>query len=492
MGLKLLQEDLRKAFAKRADQNISLGGSNHSLRSISSLRTLDKGTSQTPENSAQTAVLRLSDEILSSALSAVGVLNDFLNYDKIESKSLKLELSILNIWKDVEQAMIGFKLPAEAKKINLHLDLSAINESDEEQGAPTCISELPARVLERRVVGDDARISQVFRNILSNAMKFTPKGGSITVQPKWIPPPLEKRNSKLGTSSFLTGTSSLKKMIGGFSQKQDSIFVLSSGKEVKVSPLGKIQIAITDTGAGMTQDQVDQVFAAGVQFNANALQKGQGSGLGMYIAKEIVAQHGGSLTAQSEGMGRGTTFTLTLPLFYIPDEALPEGLQRLRVCPDPDTTNSQDPEVSVNKPFEPLRILVVDDAATNRKLLRRLLERRGHICDEAKDGAEAVVMVLGDGEDEEFKSGEQPYYDTILLDYQMPFLNGPDAVKKLRSAGCDSFVVGITGNVLPEDIAHFKACGANEVLHKPVDMDVLGALWMEYGITGSVNAKVDV
>ena len=63
-------------------------------------------------------------------------------------------------------------------------------------------------------------------------------------------------------------------------------------------------------------------------------------------------------------------------------------------------------------------------------------------------------------------------------------MNGPDAVKKLRHGGCDSFVVGITGNVLPEDITHFKDCGANEVLHKPVDLDSLAALWMEYGISG--------
>ena len=123
----------------------------------------------------------------------------------------------------------------------------------------------------------------------------------------------------------------------------------------------------------------------------------------------------------------------------------------------------------------PLKILIVDDAAMNRKLLTRLLRNHGHECDEAEDGAVAVRLM------KEAIDDSQPY-DTVLLDNEMPVMDGPTAAQHMREMGSDVFIVGITGNLLPEDVANFKQKGANSVLPKPFKLSELESLWMEYGI----------
>jgi CheY-like chemotaxis protein len=75
-------------------------------------------------------------------------------------------------------------------------------------------------------------------------------------------------------------------------------------------------------------------------------------------------------------------------------------------------------------------------------------------------------------------------FDTILLDFEMPVMNGPTAAKKIRALGCESCIVGITGNVLPEDLAFFEQCGAYRVCSKPVKMEALEGIWVEFGIHG--------
>ena len=268
----------------------------------------------------------------------------------------------------------------------------------------------------------------------------------------------------------------------------------------------------------MNSEQVQQMFLPGVQFNVNELQAGKGSGLGLFIAKGICEHHHGSLTAASDGIGCGTSITVTLPLYHVPDEVLPESLKhRLQLdkngkmaqqrnntgtggTDDNDSKHSNlkhqtDSSVSTsgNNNNESLRILVVDDAAMNRKILTRLLTNRGHVCDQAENGEEAVRLVKesllsttdNNNRDESLKSASshRGTYDTILLDYEMPVMNGPDAARQIRDLGCDSFIIGITGNVLPDDQAHFKQSGANWVFPKPVKIEDLKSVWLEYGIT---------
>jgi CheY-like chemotaxis protein len=226
-------------------------------------------------------------------------------------------------------------------------------------------------------------------------------------------------------------------------------------------------IQVQDTGARMSEIQLAQLFRHGVQFNVNDLQAGQGSGLGLFIAKGIVEQHEGRLWADSDGIGRGTTFTVSLPMYHVP------GLEESSSPDESEQISDYSPHA------EPtcLRVLVVDDASSNRKLLNRLLTNRGHNSDMAEDGAVALVMI------KQAIADENPY-DTILLDYEMPIMNGPAAAKELRAMGSEILIVGVTGNMLAEDVKYFRSCGADAVLGKPIKITSLDEIWSEYGITG--------
>ena len=129
------------------------------------------------------------------------------------------------------------------------------------------------------------------------------------------------------------------------------------------------------------------------------------------------------------------------------------------------------------------RILVVDDVPTNRKMLRKLLDKRGHYVDEAENGIIAVEMVKtattnilvsssSSGNNDIHK--DKGYgYDAILMDYVMPKMNGPDATKAIRQLGYTGPIIGVTGNALPEDREVFMNAGATDVIIKPLRLPVL-------------------
>lgn len=180
----------------------------------------------------------------------------------------------------------------------------------------------------------------------------------------------------------------------------------------------------------------------------------------------LVESHGGTLRAKSPGLGKGATFEMTLPLFRVPPSLDTKGSAIAGTGPE-DQSNHQ------------MNILVVDDVTSNRKLLGRLLKNRGHTYDEATDGSVAVEMITNAGDSNQV-------YDTILLDYEMPVMNGPTAATRIRALGYGGFIVGITGNLLPEDVQHFRSCGADAVLPKPFTMANLEDLWIDHGIIEAV------
>jgi signal transduction histidine kinase/ActR/RegA family two-component response regulator len=465
MGLNLMQEEMQSKL---------------SVSNMAAAVGAGKTSSSSPDGSANAMItideaqawLSLSMDVAMGAQSATNVLNDFLNYDKIESRQLTLELSILPIMALVNETTSEFVLPAQDKQIELTILQEQVNASD-----VTTASTSPSKkhfspmkknhhplpqnkigndvgdmglqdLLDQVVVGDKARLSQVVRNVISNAIKFTPKKGSITVKSTWIV-------ATVGESTVIN---------------------LQDGEKESLYQTGWIEIEVTDTGNGMTGEQLGKVFQSGVQFNANKNQKGGGSGLGLFIAKGIVDQHNGTLTAHSDGIGKGTSFVCKLPVYCKPTE---REIENYPVAPRDESCSERVSSSwldEVNERDLSYRILVVDDAPMNRKLLTRLLLKRGHHVDMAEDGLEAYEKVVS-----AMKEGKR--YDTILMDYQMPVMDGPTSTQKIREEGCDSFIVGITGNVLPQDVAHFKNSGADGVLGKPFQVEELESLWIEYGVT---------
>jgi CheY-like chemotaxis protein len=400
----------------------------------------------------------LIQEIQNSANSAVTVLNEVLQYDKIEQKNLMLELTVLDIWALVSTQLLDFKLLAQKNRVQLMLafDVPSCAATDVECGILSNVNDLPMHIRNLRVIGDVSKILQVLRNLISNALTFTPEEGLIllTISYTAEQPVMEKVLTRRGSN---------------ISKK----FVLKDGEEIAASPHGDFVLHVMDSGVGMSESEIDRLFGEGVQFNANDLQAGKGSGLGLFISKNLVEQHGGRLTAKSEGIGKGSAFTLQLPLYQCDiSSSDTEEHQGLEECMTESSSNE-------NNEKRQLRILVVDDIVTNRKLLSRLLERNGHECSMAENGEVAVAMVR---ENMSSKDGATRLYDCILMDYEMPVLNGPNATEKIREMGCDVPIVGITGNTLSDDVQHFESKGANAVLSKPVKLEVLENLFVEYGL----------
>lgn len=428
MGLTLLQEEIA----------MSLG-----FNSIDTMAAADEPAVQAAaekkgdKNGDSSNWFSLASEVFVNAQSSVDVLNDLLNYDKIESGTLALELTIVPIWDLISSTTAEFKLPAANKKI--HLNLSLPYEKTDVEQPPKLSKETRDRI----VVGDVVRITQVLRNLVSNAIKFTPEGKNIYVTSEWV-----NRDEHPSRKHFEG----------------------KNKEDVEIFRGGKLVVKVKDEGAGMSKEQLSKLFGQGVQFNVNDLQAGNGSGLGLYIAKGIVEQHGGSLTCDSEGLGKGTTFTMTLPLYTCPEAQREEAeKEEFNSC-------DEDFEDSV------LKILIVDDATSNRKLLRRLLENRGHECDECEDGHIAVEKVAAED------NATEPY-DLVLMDYEMPTMNGPDAAAAIRRNGSDVFMVGVTGNMMPEDVDHYKMMGVNAVLPKPFKIKSLEDLCVEYHVVGNRKTK---
>jgi signal transduction histidine kinase/ActR/RegA family two-component response regulator len=386
--------------------------------------------------------VELTSDVLANAQNAVEVLSDLLNFDKIEAGTLSLELDEVPIWRLIEKTVQTFGLVADTKNIDMRLQFG---------NNLSKVSQLSDDTRERIVLGDAVRIVQVLRNLISNALKFTPQSGTVTIWATIVEP----KNP----------------------QSKPQSFDLSNGSQVSLREAGELELTVVDSGAGMSEEQLERLFRDGVQFNSNQLQGGGGSGLGLFISKGIVQQHGGSVWATSGGLGHGTSFHVKLSL-HRPIESLSKAWNQDRPLTDSETISSPSIISTPNIPSrieavakrKSYRLLVADDSMSNRKLLCRLLQREGHVCVQAEHGQAAVDL---------YQQAKSPF-DCILLDYEMPVLNGPGAAIALRKLGCETLIIAITGNALAEDIRHFLKCGAKAVLTKPFQMAKLQEVWDEH------------
>uniref|UniRef100_A0A7S3GNB6 histidine kinase n=1 Tax=Spumella elongata TaxID=89044 RepID=A0A7S3GNB6_9STRA len=422
--------------------------------------------------------MMLVDDIMGNSESAVDVLNDLLNYDKIEMGTLRLEFSTVPIFNLVKKTTKAFMMQAKQKDVDLQLvgDYWITNDDGE--------LELLSEYEGLSVVGDATRIAQVLRNLLSNALKFTPTHGTIVASAVHVPDGLPEATVVVPA---------------------DQQGLLQDAR------CGSVKIFITDSGAGLSEEQLAHICTEGMQFNANQLQAGGGSGLGLFISKGLAEQHGGGILVSSEGLGKGSTFRVELPLFrHDEDNFTPMGSMRTKpmhrsesgssgtgsgkglgrklfnangpskVVPvDEELENIEEEDhdhqmsMSYHMPERARRVLVIDDATSNRKLLIRILKAKGYVCDEAEDGQKGLDLYVSLR-----RQGE--IIDAILMDFEMPVMNGPTATKVLRDLGCKCFIAGVTGNVLPADIDHFKAQGADTVLAKPMNLDTFEVAFAQF------------
>jgi signal transduction histidine kinase len=227
-------------------------------------------------------ILETVNDIRSSCQISLSILDDLLTFDKMEGGKMTLELKYLNCCSFIAAVAKPFQVNARERGITFNFcrDLVLVDNS--------CSGCLHI---------DSSKMGQVMRNLISNALKFTPVGGTVTISVSYVSTPCHTIDSR-GTHPVDTSE------VAGANMNQ------------------MLRIEVIDSGAGISEMDQSRLFGQYVQFNANKLQKGNGSGLGLWISKGITELHGGCIGAFSKGEGYGSTFFLELPVFL---DAADEG-----------------------------------------------------------------------------------------------------------------------------------------------------------------------
>jgi hypothetical protein len=212
----------------------------------------------------------------------MSILNDLLTFDKMEGGKMSLELEFVNCSAFITSLAKPFHLNAQDKSITFMMDFSELS--------PHFIQNACIKV-------DHSKMGQVLRNLISNALKFTPDGGTVVVAMSHVEIVRQRSEDKekgADKSWFRSGS--------------------AEGSESVSDVSDVLRVEVRDTGAGMSALDQTRLFGQYVQFNANRLQKGGGSGLGLWISKGITELHGGVIGGHSEGEGKGSVFYVELPV----------------------------------------------------------------------------------------------------------------------------------------------------------------------------------
>jgi PAS domain S-box-containing protein len=265
------------------------------------------------------------------------------------------------------------------------------------------------------LIGDATRLQQVLVNLLSNAVKFT-ANGSVHVRAGGEPPAF-------------------------------------AGAQANVS------FAVSDSGIGIPEDRMNRLFRPFSQVDASTTRRYGGTGLGLTICKRIVDAMGGAIWVESVP-GKGSTFHFTMHARVGSADDLKSARPYVPRLPISGRNGFDAPLGS----HHPLRVLVAEDNAVNQKVARRVLERLGYEPDFASNGREAAALAI-----------ERPY-DVILMDVQMPEMDGLEATREIQGALPEPRrprIVALTASVLDEDRKRCFEAGMDDFLTKPIVVDEL-------------------
>uniref|UniRef100_A0A7C2JXZ2 histidine kinase n=1 Tax=Schlesneria paludicola TaxID=360056 RepID=A0A7C2JXZ2_9PLAN len=229
----------------------------------------------------------------------------------------------------------------------------------------------------------------------------------------------------------------------------------------------QLQCAVIDTGIGMTDEQRRNLFRPFNQADTSVTRRFGGTGLGLVISQKLAELLNGTISVQSE-CGQGTTFTLTL--------------ERVQALQDADSFQPAAEGSAVSEPAAPpevRRILIADDMPDNRRLMGYLLGKTGVKCETVEDGAAAVAAV----------SAAATPFDLILMDMQMPVMDGLQAARELRERGFRQPIIAVTADDSPIERDRCLAAGCNDFISKPVQRDQLGRLLARWSSPESAGAE---
>ena len=342
-----------------------------------------------PETSDHLEKLRQSGNLLLS------IINNVLDMARIESGKMEIDENYGRI-EDIRQTLFEiFDDEAKKKNIALHYTINVEHE---------------------HILTDTTKVKEIFANILSNAIKYTPSGGSVMVN-------------------------------------IDELVCDEPGYMM-------VRTRVSDTGIGMSQDYLTKIFDAFTRERNTTKSKITGSGLGMSIVKKYVDQLGGTIDVESEP-GKGSTFTVTLK-HRIADESY--------YVKKHDESSGTASEI-----LEGRNILLAEDNDLNAEIAEAILERAGLKVERVEDGIQCVNRIT-----------KMPArtYDMILMDIQMPQMNGYKATQEIRhlpdkDKACIP-IIAMTANAFEEDKRDAVAAGMNDHIAKPVDLSILISVIAKY------------
>ncbi len=395
------------------------------------------------------ATSRALEAIERNAISQMQLIEDILDVSRIIRGQLRLNVSAVNLISVMEAALEAVRPLAEPKDIQLNTVLD------------TSIGS---------VYGDPARLQQIVWNLLTNAIKFTPKGGRVEVRlSKHFGLPISDLGVS-GTSTSLSTTQSNEFGFESLSENLDSsnteesnnlksVLENSDGREPSLKLSAKsqnsksqyAQIKVIDTGIGISSEFLPKVFERFRQADSTTTRSHNGLGLGLAIVRHLVELHKGTIFAQSLGTGQGATFTVRLPL-----------LQDNRG--NREATGKISSSVA-STPLAGLRVLVVDDETDTRNFLSFMFEEYGAFATAVGSVDEALVVL------------EQAKPDILVSDIGMSEQDGYTLIRKLRSlepekGGCIP-AIALTAYTREEDRLEALRAGFQQHLSKPIDPNKL-------------------
>ena len=273
-------------------------------------------------------------------------------------------------------------------------------------------------IAHKDVLTDVTHVDQIITNIVGNAVKYTPEGGSIDYYLEELP--CEKEG------------------------------------------YGLYVIKVEDTGIGMSDEFVEHIFDEFSRENNTTVSQIQGTGLGMSIAKKFVDLMDGTIEIKSK-LGEGTTIKVSIPMRWNP--------------------NAVEKNEEIKESYHPFlggkRILLVEDNEMNREIATELLEEEGLLVETAEDGDVAVEMVRKTAQE-----GRPEYYDAVLMDIQMPRMNGYDAAKAIRALpnphNTHLPIIALSANAFEEDRQKSLDAGMDDHVAKPIDIQILKETLAKY------------
>jgi len=343
------------------------------------------------ENDIQT-IKRYLEKAGGASKHILGVINDILDMSKIEAN--KLELSY---------ADFDFR-----KMLSSIIDVTSVRAAEKHQNITVNVNDNIPPYL----ISDELRLSQVITNLLTNAIKFTPENGKVTINAKM---PEEAQGAPC------------------------------TGDEVT------LRIEVADSGVGISPEQQAKLFTAYNQADRNIAKQFGGTGLGLAISKRIIELMQGTIWIESE-LGKGAKFIFTIKAKKGTDKA-------------GKVSSNEHEETEFN--FRECTILAAEDIEINREIISALLEKTGISIDFAENGKEAISM---------FK--EHPdKYNLILMDINMPEMDGDEATKIIRSLELPQSknipIIAMTADAFREDINKCLAAGMTDHVSKPIDPKIL-------------------